>query len=98
MAETERTFLRFLIEASPQQAKVLLQLITPKQLTGLSETCFNLTQGDVDPQLITDLKKYRTLIRQLSDKNISAKRRSQLAGKNHKKITKILQIAEPILP
>ena len=98
MAEIERTFLRFLIEASPQQAKAILKLITPKQLTALSETCFNLTHAVLDPQLITDLKKYRTLIRQLGDKNIPAKRRAKLAAKHYKKITSILQIAESILP
>lgn len=98
MAATERTFLRFLIEASPQQAKALLKLITPKQLTGLGETCFNLTHGEVDPQIITDLKRYRIFIRQLADKKISAKKRATLAAKHHKKITKILQIAEPVLP
>ena len=98
MAAVEKNFLRFLIEASPQQAKVLLRLITPRQLTGLSETCFNLTHADVDPTIINDLKKHRGLIRQLADKKISAKHRAKLAAKHYKKITDILQIAEPVLP
>jgi hypothetical protein len=75
-----------------------LKLISSKQLNALSEACFNLAHADVDPQIITDLKKYRTLIRQLADKKISAKQRAKLTANNYKKIPKILQIAEPILP
>lgn len=62
MAKVEKTFLRFLIEASAQQTKVVLELITPSQLMGLSETCFNLTHGEVDQQVLSNLKKYRGLI------------------------------------
>ena len=98
MAEIERSFLRFLIEASPAQAKAVLKLITPKQLSALGETCFNLVHADINTEIISDLRKYRTLIRKLSAKNLSSKDRAKLAAKHHKRIVAILQTAESILP
>lgn len=98
MAQAERNFLRFLIEASPQQTKSVLKHITPKQLTALSETCYNITHSEVDPDIIANLKPYRTLIRELGDKSISAKRRAAIAARHYKKLGRILQTAQPILP
>lgn len=98
MAEAEKTFLRFLLEASPQQVKAILVKITPSQLDALGEVCYNLLYGTLEPDILSALKKFHRVIRQLADKSVSAKQRRQIAVNRHKQVVHILRQAEKLLP
>ncbi len=68
MAATHKTFLLFLAETVPNQAKVLLAHLTGDQYLALKEVCTNLLRGSIkvsELQLV-QLKKYKQFYRQLA--------------------------------
>ena len=74
---TQEPFLRLLLKSSPRRRKVLLKHATKEELTALFEICLNIRNNKVkltDNQL-KKLKKHKALIRQLSDKKVSFKRK-----------------------
>ena len=98
MAEQEKTFLKFLLQASTRQAKLLLQNITPKQLAALGEVCFNLLHGDVEDEVRKELKTFRNIIRQLGDRQLSQKSRKEAAVRRASAVVQILRLVEDLLP
>lgn len=98
MAEQEKAFLRFLLQASTRQAKSVLSIATPRQLQALGEVCFNIRFGNPEPDVVKSLKPYRHLVRQLSDKRLKIARRRKLASRRAKAVVEILRRAEDILP
>ena len=98
MAEQEQLFLKFLVQASVRQAKLLLQSSTPNQLIAIAEVCLNLLHGDIDSELKKDLKAFKGVIRKLSDKRTSAAERKQVAIRKASAVQKILRLAESLLP
>lgn len=98
MAERERAFLRFLLQASTRQTKLLLGESTPSQLQALGEVCLNLLQGEIEPRLLQELKPYQRLIRQLADKKLSNLQRRQIARRRASSVLEILRLVENILP
>lgn len=98
MAEQESAFLRFLLQASTRQAKCLLEQSTGIQLQALGEVCYNLLHGDLEPELLKDLKPYGALIRRLANRHLSAAQRREIASKRAKTVIQILRLAEGVLP
>lgn len=98
MAEQERAFLNFLLEANSRQAKLLLEHSTPAQLQALGEICYNILHGEIASDLIKQLQPYKLLIRQLSDKTSSSVIRRKIAGRKAKSVTELLRLVESILP
>lgn len=98
MAEQESAFLRFLIQAPTQQAKLLLDHLTHKQLAALGEVCHNLLHGELSEESKKDLKSSRHLIRQLTDKKLSEKERRSIAARRAVAVTRILRLSEELLP
>lgn len=96
MAEQERTFLKFLIEATPRQVKLLLTELTARQVTAITEICLNLLEGAVDPEILKDLKKHRQLIRQLADSSVQKKR--ALIKRKYGAVAEIVRRVESMLP
>ena len=98
MAELEKVFLRFMLEATARQAKLILKEVTPSQLQAIGEVCLNLMHGSITDDLLRDLKPFRELIRQLADKSLSTKRRKQIAVKQSKQMVQVLTLVQGILP
>ena len=98
MAELEKVFLRFMLEATARQTKLILQEITPTQLQAIGEVCLNLMHGSITEDLLRDLKPFRGLIRQLADKSLSTKRRKQITVKQSKQLVQVLILVQGILP
>ena len=66
-------------------------------MTAIAEICYNLLYGDLDPDLIQDLKPYRHLIRRLTDKGLSFKQRRKLMVKSMEHVLRVLRLSEGIL-
>lgn len=98
MAEQERTFLRFLLEASTRQVKLLLATSSPTQQRALGEVCYNILYGELDPKILQKLKPYHLLVRQLADKKFPISQRRKLTNRRAKSVVNILRIIESILP
>lgn len=98
MAEQERAFLHFLLEANTRQAKVLLRIATPSQLQALGEVCYNARFGELEPEVVNTLKPYRHLVRQLSDKKLTTVQRRKLISRRVKAVLTILHLVKHILP
>ena len=98
MAELEGAFLRYLIRANNKQAKLLLSHATSEQLRAIGEVCLNLLHGEVNPELLKDVRPYKNLLRQLADKHLSGKRRREIASRRSKTVLEILRLVESILP
>ena len=98
MAEQEKLYLQFILQASTRQAKLLLKDSTPRQIQAVGEVSYNILHGDLEPDLLKDLKQYRTLLRQLIDKSLSVTKRRQLITRRAKAIVEILRLVEGLLP
>lgn len=98
MAEREATFLRFILQASTRQAKLILAQSAPGQIQALGEVCHNLLQREIQPELLKELYPYRLLIRQLADKTLSRRQRREIASKRARSVIEILRLVEEILP
>lgn len=98
MAEQERSFLKFLLQASTRQAKLLLDHLTPRQLAALGEVCHNLLHGELNPELKKDLKPYKSIIRQLADRQLNVKERQSLAVRKALSVVRVLRLVEDLLP
>ena len=98
MAEQEKSFLHFLLQASTRQAKLLLADATPIQLRAIAEVCLNLLHGEVQPHLLKALKPHRHLLRELTNKSLSVVKRRGLASRRAKAVVEILHLAENMLP
>lgn len=98
MAEQEAAFLRFLLQASTRQAKLLLEQSTALQLQALGEVCYNILQGNIESDLLKVLKPHRLLIRQLADRTLRAAERREIASRRARSVIQILRLAESILP
>ena len=98
MAEQERAFLRFILQTTVRQASLLLQHATPLQLAAIGEVCFNLMHGELNTELIQELKPYRNIIRTLADKQSSISQRRTLASRKSSAIQNILRLCQDILP
>jgi len=98
MAERESAFLRFLIDATPLQVKLVLGKATTAQLKAIAEVCFNLLHGEITLELLKSLKPYRTLLRNLAEKRLAFTKRRTLAARRFKLVQKILKLAADLLP
>ncbi len=98
MAEQEKLYLNFLLQTSTRQAKILLKDSTPRQIQALGEVSYNILHGDLEPDLLKDLKQYRLLLRQLIDKSLSTAKRRLLIVRRAKSIVEILRLVEGLLP
>ena len=70
-------FLHLLSSASPQQKKAIIKSATKNQIHCVCEICKNVLAGNV-PVDIKRLCKYKTIIRQMSNKKVSLKNKRKL--------------------
>lgn len=98
MAEQERTFLRFLLEANPRQVKLLLAHSTTRQIQALGEVAYNSLYASLEPSLLKDLKRYRHLLRELANSGNSVSRRRKYVVRKSKAVVEILRLVEGLLP
>ena len=97
MAELELPFIKFLLEASSKQAKLLFMDITPTEVVAIAEVCYNILHGEVDQDVLEDLKPHRHLIRRIADKTIAFKERRATIVQSRKAVIHVLRIAERLL-
>jgi len=97
--EKEIEFLCFIAVTNKKQNRLILQNLTSSQVNCLSEICFNiLYSDDIDGQLLSDLKKYATVIRKVADRKSTLVTRRTVIAQHPAKIVSIVRLIECLLP
>ena len=73
--------LKWLSEAKPKSVKSVLNVVDKEVLDSICECCYNVLKGNVPlkPDQKRKLRRHRGVLRQLSSKSTSLKRKRQLA-------------------
>ena len=97
--QRELEFVRFLLVCNKHQASLLLRHLTPQQTNAIGEIFFNvLYSQDLDEDLLSGLKRHRTLIRRIGDRQKGVISRRKDIAKHSATVLRILQLVEVILP
>lgn len=97
--EIHSEFLRFLLVCTQTQARVLLQNTTNGQVNAISEICYNILHGeDIDPELLSRLKKHSILIRKIGDRSRGVLTRREDIALHPRIVWKVLLLFESHIP
>ncbi len=93
------SFIQLLTQTSAIQQKALLKTLTDNQLSTLCEVILNILKGNLhlSADIIQKIKRYRSVLRNLSSKSASNKTKKTSLVKNQKLIVYILQTVKTSL-
>ena len=92
-----KEFFNLVLNTSPQQARALLDIITPSQVKALQEIAENLREVPLTDDILEFIEKRKILLITLSSKKTSIKQATLLLRKNKHQVISILQqIREPL--
>ena len=100
LLEKHRYFLYLLSETeSLKQQKALSDSITPEQFRALTQVVINALHLNIPlkDKVIEKLRKHRKLFTQLTDRNLSAKKRLLVFKKHYKTVIYLLKSALPVV-
>lgn len=92
--EKEKYFLKFLLDTSEKQQRVIIQNITKPQMRVIIEIIFNALKGNLilSENIKNKLKRFRNVIRKLVSKIVTFSARKQLLLKH---LRQIIQLIKP---
>ncbi len=97
--QRELEFVRFLLVCNKQQGALLLKSLTKPQTNAISEIFYNiLFSQSLDEKLLEDLKRHKTLIRRIGDRQSALNNRRRAISLHSGVVFKILLLVEGILP
>ena len=97
--KAQQPFLHLLARSGPQRRKSLLKQATKDELSSLFEICLNILKGNIplDSKTYKKFKRQSSLLRTLSNKKVSLKRKKRLVNQKGGFIGAIAKFALPLL-
>lgn len=94
--EKEKYFLKFLLNTSENQQKMLIKALTKSQMSVIVEVVYNILIGNlkISDNIKKSLKRYRNVIRKFVVKGLSQKKRRALLLKIFKQFILLIQPCE----
>ena len=99
LINSEKHFLELLLQTNPKQRKLLLSSLTNQQLRVLGEIAANVLHSVIllNEKEKGKLKKHKSLLLVIGDKNTSRKLKLQKLTRNQKGVSTLLRVVKPFL-